>query len=242
MELQEELLGMERAHNSYLGLGPGGYVICYPIDGGRNVNIGLWPWKLGEWKHDEAWVLPNQKPQMLEDFAGWGPAIHRIMEKMGDDTAFWATFHHYVKPEKYYNGRVCMIGDASHAMCPHQGQGAAQSMEDACVMAEVLQEIQLANMSIPQSEQIKAALEGYEAVRKPRFEKALDTSFDGFKIWSRFWHPDLTQQDVAQFQKEAEQRFRWLWNSDIEGQGKKAKAETRKILAAARGDSRPMLA
>ena len=119
--LQEELLGTERAQNGYLGLGPGGYLICYPIDGGRNVNIGLWPWKMGEWRHDEAWVVPNQKPQMLEDFADWGPAVHRIMERMGDDTAFWATFHHNVKPEKYFDNRVCMIGDASHAMCPHQG-------------------------------------------------------------------------------------------------------------------------
>ena len=114
-------------------------------------------------------------------------------------------------------------------------------MEDAYVMAEVLQEIGSANTSIPQSEQIRAAFEGYEAIRKPRFEKVLDTSFDGFKMWSRFWRPDLTQQDVAQFQEAADQRFKWLWNSDIEGQGKRAKAETGKILAAAQGDSRAML-
>lgn len=117
-------------------------------------------------------------------------------------------------------------------------------MEDACVMAEVLHEIDSADTSITQSELVVAAFEGYEAIRKPRFEKTLDGSFENFLLWSRFWRPDLTQQDVAQFQRQAEPMFKWLWNSDIEGQGKKAKAETRKVLEQleARGNTRAKLA
>jgi 2-polyprenyl-6-methoxyphenol hydroxylase-like FAD-dependent oxidoreductase len=117
-------------------------------------------------------------------------------------------------------------------------------MEDACVMAEVLHEIGSADTSIAQSELVMAAFEGYESVRKPRFEKTLDSSFENFLLWSRFWGPDLTQQDVAQFQQQAEPKFKWLWNSDIEGQGRRAKAETRKVLEQleARGNTRAMLA
>jgi 2-polyprenyl-6-methoxyphenol hydroxylase-like FAD-dependent oxidoreductase len=32
-----------------------------------------------------------------------------------------------------------LIGDAAHAITPHLGQGAAQAVEDAVVLAEVLQ-------------------------------------------------------------------------------------------------------
>ena len=33
--------------------------------------------------------------------------------------------------DTWVNGRVIIIGDASHAMLPTQGQGASQSVEDA---------------------------------------------------------------------------------------------------------------
>ena len=140
MDYHEQAVGVDIAHNSTNLIGPGGYIIMYPIDGGQNANIGVWPWKRGEW-NKTGWILPRQKPQMLEDLRDWGPTAKKVMSMMDDETAFWATFHHSVKPGSYFQGRVCMIGDAAHSMCPHQGQGAAQSMEDACVMAEVLRSI-----------------------------------------------------------------------------------------------------
>ena len=103
-------------------------------------------------------------------------------------------------------------------------------MEDACVMAEVLQEVIPAHDLLPELQRIEAAFFGYERIRKPRFEKVLDYSFHSFDTWSQFWRPGLTAEDVTDFQTEAEMRFRWMWNSDIEGQGKRAKAETRRIL------------
>lgn len=38
----------------------------------------------------------------------------------------------------WYNGRIVLIGDAVHATTPHLGQGAAQAMEDAVVLGEVI--------------------------------------------------------------------------------------------------------
>ena len=231
MQLYEGIVGNAIAHNSTLCLGPDGYRISYPIDGGKNVNIGLWPKKQIEWRHEDAWVLPKQRKEMLEDHADWGPYTQKIMEKMDDDTAFWATFHHIVKPDKYFNGRMCMIGDASHAMCPHQGQGAAQSMEDAYVMGEVLSSIKTHNTSLAESDRIESAFLGYSAVRAPRFEAALDSSYYSyFQIWSKFWQPGLTEKDVSRLREQTEESFRWLWEADVEGQGQRAKAETRKIL------------
>ncbi|HEX8424785.1 FAD-dependent oxidoreductase [Hymenobacter sp.] len=39
-------------------------------------------------------------------------------------------------PEKWYKGRVVLIGDASHSTSPHIGQGAGIAVEDALVLAE----------------------------------------------------------------------------------------------------------
>lgn len=41
-------------------------------------------------------------------------------------------------PAPWYRGRVVLMGDAVHATTPHVGQGAAQAMEDAVVLGDVL--------------------------------------------------------------------------------------------------------
>lgn len=140
MHVHEQAVGADKAHSSHIFCGPGGYVITYPIDGGKNVNIGLWQRKDGDWK-DSTWVLHHQKPQMLKDFAAWGPTIQRLMGMMSDETQFWATFHHSEMPEHYFDGRVCLIGDAAHAMSPHHGksnspvEGRTEPQFLACYMA-----------------------------------------------------------------------------------------------------------
>ncbi len=228
IETFEKLVGKEGAAVSTIRLGPGGYVISYPIDGGKNINLGVWPGNKEVWEHD-AWILPNQKPQMLEDLKAWGPTVQKVMRAMSDQTAFWATFHHSTFPESFYHGRVCIIGDSAHAMGPHQGQGASQSMEDACVMAEVLYAATTAS-SGTSAQRIKAALAGYEHARRPRFEKALRTSSEAFPFWGDLWKPDLSDHEIEAFGRQADERFVWLWHPDIAGQGRRALAEMDRIL------------
>jgi salicylate hydroxylase len=49
----------------------------------------------------------------------------------------WGLFH---RPPlgRWTKGRVTLLGDAAHAMAPHHGQGANQSIEDAVVLAACL--------------------------------------------------------------------------------------------------------
>lgn len=115
-------------------------------------------------------------------------------------------------------------------MCPHQGQGAAQSMEDACVMAEVLSRVVSVSPTGPMAARIAVAFSAYEDVRKPRFERALDTSKEAFSCWSDFWRPDISTEDIEDFRRRADERFVWLWNPDIPGQCEAAKEKMRQVL------------
>ena len=60
--------------------------------------------------------------------------------------------------EAWYRGRVVLIGDAAHAGPPHMGEGGCTAMEDAMVLAEVLNK----------AHDLDSALKAYVSRRRPR--------------------------------------------------------------------------
>ncbi|WPH03303.1 Hypothetical protein R9X50_00618000 [Acrodontium crateriforme] len=212
-----DAIGAEMASTSQIHVNRDAYLIMYPIERGKSVNVGLWTWWKGPWEQKE-WVLPSQGKAMREKFAHFGPVVHQIMNLM-PDPPFFGTFYHASQPASLFNNRVCIIGDAAHSMPPHQGAGAGQAMEDAYVMAEVLRGIDNQN---PTSAHIHAAFQGYEAVRRPRSQRILETSVENAHVWTEFWRPDVTDQDVQEFVDRLNRRFRSIWNVDIAAEAKKA--------------------
>ena len=78
--------------------------------------------------------MPCQR--RVEAFAGWHPAVTEMVGAT-DVGARWA-LHDLAPLERWHTDRVVLLGDAAHAMVPHQGQGANQTIEDAIVLADSL--------------------------------------------------------------------------------------------------------
>ncbi|KAK4540391.1 hypothetical protein LTR36_009248 [Oleoguttula mirabilis] len=232
----EPILGSEGAHTSQIFVGPEGYVILYPIEHGKKVNTGFWSWKREQLPNPDDWVLPAQRKAMEAQFAQWGTVVHKIMHLMGNPP-FFATHHHAAQPESHYQGRVCLIGDAAHSMSPHQGAGAGQAMEDAFVMAEVLSFVDKLR---PAEKQLEAAFKAYEAVRKPRSQRVLETSHEAFSIWTALYEKSLTGGKLQRFVEEAKQRFQWIWHGDIEGQAERATAAMKEALEESTLEAHPV--
>ncbi|GAB4021619.1 FAD-dependent monooxygenase [Spirosoma migulaei] len=63
--------------------------------------------------------------------------------------------------EKWHKGRVCLIGDAAHAIAPHIGQGASLALEDTIVLAKCIRDL-----PTPES-----AFDKFQSLRQSRVHK-----------------------------------------------------------------------
>jgi 2-polyprenyl-6-methoxyphenol hydroxylase-like FAD-dependent oxidoreductase len=62
----------------------------------------------------------------------------RLREQITDSSlVVYRPLHALFVHERWYKGRVVLLGDAVHAITPHLGQGAAQAMEDGVVLGEL---------------------------------------------------------------------------------------------------------
>jgi salicylate hydroxylase len=136
--------------------GPRAHLLHYSIEGGRVVNF-LAVVRQAQWT-SETWNEPCAVADALAAFEGWHDAVTEMVGAVPEGSR-WA-LHDHAPLERWSAGRTVLIGDAAHAMLPHQGQGANQTIEDAIALADLLEDTDAAG--------IPAALARYEALRAPR--------------------------------------------------------------------------
>ena len=137
--------------------GPGRHLLHYAIDGGRTVNF-LAVVRVPEWTN-EAWMEQCAVGDAVDAFAGWHPAVTEMVGATHVG-ARWA-LHDLAPLARWHTDRVVLMGDAAHAMVPHQGQGANQTIEDAIVLADCLADAHAAD-------DLAAALQRYTERRRRR--------------------------------------------------------------------------
>ncbi|MEU6142694.1 FAD-dependent monooxygenase [Streptomyces sp. NPDC047081] len=117
-----------------LWLGPGRHFVHYPIAGGSAVNVvGIAP--AGDYTV-ESWNATATSEEFGAEFAGWDPRVRDLIAA-GGTPGRWALLDR--APLRHWSrGRITLLGDAAHPMFPFFAQGAAQSIEDAAVLARCL--------------------------------------------------------------------------------------------------------
>lgn len=75
---------------------------------------------------------------LAERFAGYGPLVSALLEKIRDDEL--EPFRHVTHriPDQWGRGGATLLGDAAHAFPPTQAQGANQAIEDAWLLSRAL--------------------------------------------------------------------------------------------------------
>ncbi|MGS1002072.1 FAD-dependent monooxygenase [Burkholderia glumae] len=141
-------------------VGAGGHLLHYPIGDRGDQNFLLVERHPSPWPSRE-WIMPAREGEQFARFSDWHPAVTQMITAVPISQR-WGLFH---RPPlgKWSQGRVTLIGDAAHALVPHHGQGANQSIEDAMVLAE-----QLARSGPGNWREAQAA---YERLRRGRTRK-----------------------------------------------------------------------
>ncbi len=170
MENDPELLALIDGERVTRWIAPKRHIIAYPISNNAiynlstaqpDVNFAAAP--------SETYTTKGSKKAMLEVFGDFCPKVQRMLNLVPEgEVCEWKLRVHAPLPT-WICESMALVGDACHPTLPHLAQGAAQAIEDAAVVAEVLA---LLPDCSPTS--INKALKVYEKVRKDRAETLVE--------------------------------------------------------------------
>ena len=141
---------------SKIWIGPGRHFLVYPVRHDRLLNVVAVVPALGGER--DSWSAPGDPRELANEFAGWDPVVQDLISRV-EHTFLWGLFDRAAL-SSWTEGRIALLGDSAHAMLPHLGQGANQTIEDGFALAAALEGVG--------TDGVVAALATYEALRRDR--------------------------------------------------------------------------
>ncbi|PIL34400.1 hypothetical protein GSI_03175 [Ganoderma sinense ZZ0214-1] len=158
--LSEELSAYVLAALPQILCGKNGNMVIYPVSGGKLITVLATKYTPGAGMvYDGLWSEPTTGEAVVKEFEGWDPRALGLIKAVQEPFA-WA-LHAVRELPTYVKGRAALVGDAAHAMLPHQGAGVGQAFEDGYILATVLAHPSVTLANLP------AALAVYDDVRRP---------------------------------------------------------------------------
>ena len=142
--------------SAHVWMGPGYSVVIYYVSGGRKINwicIGSSPSA-----RQESWSATTTTEEVLGIYQGWHREVRDLIALT--EKPFVTALYDRAPLTRWVQGRIALMGDAAHAMLPYHAQGAVQSLEDAWVLAKLL--------DLSQGAGLPQVLERYAALRMDR--------------------------------------------------------------------------
>lgn len=108
---------------------------------------------------DEPLGADGHRARLLELHRDDPPWLREVIAATETVLGPWR-IHELCAMPRWSAGRVCLLGDAAHAMSPSAGQGASLALEDALVLAQCLRDV----------DDPPAAFRLFERLRRPRVD------------------------------------------------------------------------
>ena len=150
----EQLPKFQGSNKANVYYGPGGHIVHYPT--GRDDYINFVAIESKSSWHEESWRTEGEAKDLLSKFANWNEGLIHMMAS-ANKVYKWGIFQRPL-PQKLFQGRSVLLGDAAHPMVPFLGQGACMAIEDGYALAEVIEGC----------DDLALALEDFNKLRKNR--------------------------------------------------------------------------
>lgn len=167
-------------------LSPRAHLVHYPIRAGREFNLVAVV--EDDWQ-DESWSVPADKREFAAHFgltgrSRWPETARRLLD-LPETWTKWALCG-FDAGFEWTSGAVTLLGDAAHATLPFAAQGGAMAIEDAAVLAHVLEA----------APNVAAGFHAYETLRKTRTRAIVDQAVANGRIY-HLSHPLAFFRDTA---------------------------------------------
>ncbi|KAF2103118.1 FAD/NAD(P)-binding domain-containing protein [Rhizodiscina lignyota] len=196
-------------------LGRGKHFLTFPISKNKILNVVGFVSKpeeeLGDLK--ESWTSTADRGELEAEYEGWDPSLLAVIRNMDQTVGKWRiNDRDLLKQWVYLDGKAVLLGDAAHAMLPHQGSGAGYAIEDAYILGLALKDFFAANAAPPLNEPGSSVM-----VSAPR----LGNSFQDRKslsTWMQVYQlVRLPRAQKSQIASRESGNLRAMQGSDFEG-------------------------
>ncbi|KAK0747100.1 hypothetical protein B0T18DRAFT_413107 [Schizothecium vesticola] len=228
MEKAAEAIGEKKAGTRWMYLGRDGHVITYPVGGNTLLNVLVVLSTSDPWPDETKHTTSGARSEIDNTFKAWpgGETVRAIAGLMPETMDKWGIFDMKQFPAPQYNkGAVCLAGDAAHATGPHLGAGGGLGIEDALVLAELMEELHKGWATDGGQAMVERALQAYNDVRYHRTQRVVADTRHACLL---FHWQDEKGEKGEQFGEAITPMFHHVWEGDVPGMVGDASARLRK--------------
>ncbi len=153
-----------------LWMAPNAHLVHYPVLGGKITNIVA---VIKDNYNHQGWSREGRAQDLLPHYDDWD-AVPRDFLSARTNWHKWALYDIAPLPS-WSKGRVCLLGDAAHPAIPFLAQGGVMAMEDAHILAQLLDQY---------DDDHRTVFKQYEKQRRARATRVMNSA----KKLGRIYH------------------------------------------------------
>lgn len=190
----------------------------------------------------ESWTSSAEREDLAREFEGWDPVLGKLIQCMEPSPGKWRlNDREPLSQWSFMDGKIVLLGDAAHAMLPHQGStpsfpiysshkltkrptgsGAGHAIEDCYILGRALHDYFNPPISTsPAPTKLSTWTQIYQDVRLPRAQKAQITSRqagDLYELQGPLFDNLSYDECLPIIAEKISGRMKWVWGGDIDAE------------------------
>lgn len=236
-----KIMGSELAQSAHFRAGNGVGYVSYPITGEEYNNLGIFRVQREEWAHWPSISAKSSRGDLLEGIGEENKAFRDLVGLLDEELDVWAIYDFAENPlPTFARKRAAVLGDAAHASTPNLGAGAGVSIEDAVVVAELVDAVIKGHTEpLVLHASLEAAMKAFSDTRMERCQWLVRKSRElGVLNCGNVMTGHEAEWDIDEFERQTKEGYFTVWRGQIDEMVGEAKRAWSKNLASHAGSEK----